>query len=136
MSIWQLDPPGRTTSPAFSEGTAVQGPTRLVVVGGQNGTDPDGRISGDLAAQTAQALRNVLSVLATGGASADDVLKLTVYLAADADPSAAFRAAAEVWGARRTAVTVLKVAGFARAEALVEIEALAAVDATERDAES
>ncbi|WP_051163374.1 RidA family protein [Nocardia brevicatena] len=136
MSMWHLDPSDRVSSPAFSEGTAIEGATRLVMVGGQNGTDADGRISGDLAAQTVQALRNVLSVLALGAATADDVLKLTVYLTADADPSTAFRAASEVWGSRRTAVTVLKVAGFARHEALVEIEAFAAVHTPERKATS
>lgn len=43
--------------------------------------------------------------------------------------TAGYQAAAEVWGANTTAITVLQVAGFARPEVLVEVDDLAVVPA-------
>ena len=59
-----VDPPELHQSPAFAQGMIVPaGPT--LYVGGQNGTDGDGElVDGGLGAQTEQALRNVLAVLA------------------------------------------------------------------------
>ena len=125
-SITHINPPDLFKSPAFSQGTLWQ-QGRLLFVGGQNGTDAAGQITGDVAAQSAQALRNVRSVLAAVGAGPADVAKLTVYLTPDADLDAAYGATAEVWGNHPTAVTVLRVAGLGRPEALVEIEAIAVV---------
>lgn len=81
-----------------------------------------------LRAQTEQALRNVLAVLAEAGTDAEHVVKLTIHLAPGIDPTDAYGATREVWGDHRTAVTVLTVAP-ARPGALVEIDAIAAVPA-------
>lgn len=69
----------------------------------------------------------MLSVLTAAGAGAEHVAKLTIHLAGDADVRAAFGAAAESWGPHPTAITVLRVVGFARPGALVEIDAVAAL---------
>ncbi|MDE3722724.1 RidA family protein [Nocardiopsis sp. N85] len=123
--ITHLNPAALHTHPAFSQGVRVDGGS-LIVVGGQNGTDATGAVvSDDLGEQTAQAFRNVLAVLAEAGADQTRVAKLTVHLKAGGDVTAGYRAAAEVWGPHPTAITVLQVAGFARPEVLVEIEALA-----------
>jgi 2-iminobutanoate/2-iminopropanoate deaminase len=71
-------------------------------------------------------MRNVLAVLAEAGTDPEHVAKLTIYLAAGADPQAGYEAAFSVWGDRRTAVTVLAVTP-ARPGALVEIEAVATI---------
>jgi enamine deaminase RidA (YjgF/YER057c/UK114 family) len=114
------------TSPAFSQGVLIESPSRLLVVGGQNGVDADGRMVGDdIASQTMQAMRNVLTVLREVGAGPQDVAKLTVYLVAGQNAAAGFAASREVWGDHPTAVTVVYVAGLARPDALVEVEALA-----------
>lgn len=120
-----VDPPHMPTSPAFAQGM-IAGPGRALYVGGQNGTDGAGILREGLGAQTEQALVNVLDVLAAAGSGPEYVVKLTIYLAPDVDPGAAYAATASVWGARRTAVTVLAVSP-ARAGALVEIEAIATV---------
>ncbi len=127
MTVTHLNPATLHQNPAFSQGT-IASAGRTLYVGEQNGTDAEGRISGGLAEQTAQALRNVLAVLEEAGASPDDVAKLTIYLDASVDPNEAYRASAEVWGMRPTAVTVLKVAALGRPGALVGIEAIAALD--------
>ena len=120
-----VDPPELYQSPAFAQGMILAaGPT--LYVGGQNGTDATGTLADGLGAQTEQALRNVLAVLAAAGSGPEHVGKLTIYLAPGVDPGAAYAATGSVWGARRTAVTVLAVAP-ARAGALVEIEAVAAI---------
>jgi len=101
---------------------APAGPT--LYIGGQNGVDSPGALLEGLGPQTEQALRNVLAVLAEAGTDADHVAKLAIYLAEGVDPTAAYEAAASVWGRRRTAVTVLAVPR-ARPGVLVEIEAIA-----------
>ena len=120
-----VDPPRLHQNPAFTWGMIAQvGPT--LYVGGQNCTDERGALLDGLGPQTEQALRNVLAVLEEAGTDADHVAKLTIYLDPAVDPGAAYGAAASVWGARRSAVTVLAVAP-ARAGALVEIEAVATI---------
>ena len=120
-----VDPDGLYRSPAFAQGMiAPAGPT--LYVGGQNGIDADGALLDGLEAQTEQALRNLLAVLAEAGTGPEQVVKLTIYLAPDVDPNEAYAATGKVWGNRRTAVTVLAVAP-ARPGALVEIDAVAAV---------
>jgi 2-iminobutanoate/2-iminopropanoate deaminase len=120
-----VDPPQLHHSPAFAQGMILPaGPT--LYVGGQNGTDGTGALLVGLGAQTEQALRNVLAVLAEAGTGPDYVAKLTIYLAAGIDPAAAYAATGSVWGGHRTAVTVLAVTP-ARPGALVEIEAVAAL---------
>ena len=66
------------------------GPT--LYVGGQNGTDNTGALLDGLEAQTEQAMRNVLAVLAEAGTGPEHVAKLTIYLAAGVDPGSAYAA--------------------------------------------
>jgi 2-iminobutanoate/2-iminopropanoate deaminase len=127
MTITHLNPPSMPVNPAFSQGTLFAPGGRLLVVGGQNGVTKDGLVGDDLGAQTRQALRNVITVLAEAGATQEDVAKLTIHLVVGQDPAAAFAAAAEVWGRHATAVTVLMVAALANPAFLVEIDGLAQV---------
>jgi 2-iminobutanoate/2-iminopropanoate deaminase len=125
-----VDPPTLHHSPAFAQGMILPaGPT--LYVGGQNGTDSTGALLDGLEAQTEQALRNLLAVLAEAGTGPEYVAKLTIYLAAGVDPGAAYAATRTVWGGHRTAVSVLAVTP-ARPGALVEIEAVAALPERER----
>ena len=123
--VTPVDPEELHRSPAFAQGMiAPAGPT--LYVGGQNGIDASGKLLEGLRAQTEQSLRNVLAVLAAAGTGPEHVVKLTIFLAPGIDPGDAYAATGEVWGDRRTAVTVLAVAP-ARPGALVEIDAIAAI---------
>lgn len=52
MSIQHLNPAGLSTNPAFSQGVVVTA-ERLLIVGGQHGTDVTGKlVAQDLAGQT------------------------------------------------------------------------------------
>lgn len=121
-----VDPAPLYSNPAFTQGViAPAGPT--LYVGGQNGTDATGTLLDGFEAQTAQAMRNVLSVLAAAGTGPEHVVKLTIYLVAGVDIRAGFTASQSVWGGHRTAITVLIVAGLARPDALVEVDAVAII---------
>jgi len=126
MSIEHVNPESLPTNPAFSQGTIAPA-GRTLYVGGQNGVDADGTLLDGADAQVAQAMRNVLAVLAAAGASQKDVAKLTIYLDPSISGPSGFGAALPIWGQNPTAVTVIQVASFARPGVLVEIEAIAAL---------
>ena len=126
-TITHINPPQLHTNPAYSQATLAPAGQTLYI-GGQNGTDAEGQIvEGGVAAQSAQAMRNVLTVLAAANAGPENVVKLTVYLAEGEDLQAAFVASVQIWGQQPTAITVVRVAGLGRPEALVEIDAIALV---------
>ncbi|SDZ16543.1 RidA family protein [Herbiconiux ginsengi] len=125
--LTSVDPDSIPRSPAFTQGMIIPaGPT--LYVGGQNGIDSSGALLEGLGAQTEQALRNVLAVLAEAGTGPEHVAKLTIYLTTGVDPNEAYAASAAVWR-HRTAVTVIAVPE-ARPGVLVEIEAVAAIPAS------
>jgi enamine deaminase RidA (YjgF/YER057c/UK114 family) len=131
MTIERLNPPTLHKNPAYAQGMLVRGPARIVYVGGQNGVDAQGKVVGDdLRSQTAQALKNVEAVLAAGGATIADIVRMGINVVAGQDLGAGFAAFQETWGsrARPTAITVLLVAGLGVPGALVEIDAIAAVE--------
>jgi enamine deaminase RidA (YjgF/YER057c/UK114 family) len=121
--ITHLNPAALPRNPAFSQGVAVDGPVRTVYVGGQNGAGPD------LASQAAGALANLGAVLAEAGAGLEHVVSWSILVVGDADLRPALGAFAAAWGERgpAPAITVARVAGLARPDALVEINATAAV---------
>ena len=121
-----IDPPDMHTSPAFAQGVIVPS-GRTMYVGGQNGIDSSGQLADGVEAQTTQALRNLLTVLAAAQTGPEHVAKLTIYLSAGVDVQMAFAASAATWGKHRTAITVLIVAGLAVPGALVEVEAIALI---------
>jgi enamine deaminase RidA (YjgF/YER057c/UK114 family) len=128
MPLTHVNPGTLHVNPAFSQGVLIEPPGSLLVVGGQNGTDSTGAIvPGGLREQTAQALRNVLAVLAAAGCTQEHVARMTIHLVAPADIMEGFAAAQEVWARYPTAITVLQVVALGRPDALVEIDALAQV---------
>lgn len=128
MAITHLNPTSMHANPAFSQGTVIPAGASIVIVGGQNGVGADGEVVGDsLAAQTEQALRNVITVLAEAGATPGDVAKLTILIVDGGDVAEGFAAAQKVWGTQPTAITVQFVPALGRPDCLVEIDAIAAV---------
>jgi enamine deaminase RidA (YjgF/YER057c/UK114 family) len=121
-----LDPEGLYKSPAFAQGVIAPA-ARTLYVGGQLGTDASGQLLEGLEAQSAQAMRNVLTVLAAAGTGPEHVVKLNIYLVHGGDARAGYAASQAVWGKHRTAITVVSTAGHARPGALVEIDAVAII---------
>ena len=128
MAITHLNPASLHANPAFSQGTVIPAGSSIVIVGGQNGIGPDGQVVGDtIGAQTEQALRNLIAVLAEAGATPADVAKLNLILVEGVDLNEGFAASQRVWGNQPTAITAQFVRGLGRPEWLIEIDAIAAL---------
>ena len=100
-----------------------------VYVSGQVALDGEGRLvgPGDVVAQTRQVLENIRRVLAAGGATLDDVVKVTVFLANVDDRPRVNEVRQAYFGANRPASTLVEVSRLAFPGLLVEIEAVAVV---------
>jgi enamine deaminase RidA (YjgF/YER057c/UK114 family) len=122
-----LQPPGWPRPRGYANGMAGSG--RLVLIAGQIGWDAQGRFADGLAAQTEQALRNILAVLAQAGGGPEHIARLTWYVTdmpayRDAGPALGpvWR---EVMGRHFPAMAVVGVTSLVEPQALVEIEATA-----------
>lgn len=115
---------GKASDRPFSP-ALVGGP--FVFVSGQVGIDPQsGQLAGpDIAAQTAQTLRNVEGLLVEAGLGLDDVVKTTVFLTDMSE----FARMNEVYGSRFASPmptrSTVEVSRLARTDLKVEIEAIA-----------
>jgi enamine deaminase RidA (YjgF/YER057c/UK114 family) len=124
MTITWINPDSMHASPYFSYGAVVEG-GRILYIGGQNATDADGKIEGDIGRQAEQACRNVLAVIEAAGGSLDDLVKLTIIMVQGQDVQAAYQGGMKVLGGFTGLVTGMMVAGLGRPEALIEIEGIA-----------
>ena len=125
MTKQKLTPGGMSRpSGPFSSGIKSG---RFVFVAGQVAVDGNGKTVGvgDIGAQTRQVLQNIGKVLEAGGASFDDVVKVTVFVT-DLDNLQALQAVRpEFFNEPYPASTLVKVAQLINPEWLVEIEAIA-----------
>jgi enamine deaminase RidA (YjgF/YER057c/UK114 family) len=129
MAVRHLNPAALHRSPGFSQGVAVENPTKTIYVGGQNGVGPDGQVVGDtLAAQATQAFANVRTVLAEEGADLKDIVTWTIAVAEGQSVEEGFGAFQEVWDPADPPPAIsVHVVGFANPAFLVEITAVAVV---------
>ena len=132
MPVDLKDPDG-LAAPANYSHLAIAGPGRLVFIAGQIAAGPDGKIvgAGDLSAQARQAYRNVVTAVRGAGGDVRDIAKITTYVVEHtALKLPVVRAArAEVFGTHRPASTLVGVQALASPEYLIEVEAIAVVDA-------
>ena len=113
---------------------AVVATGRLAFVAGQVALDSEGRLvgAGDLAAQTAQALRNLETVLGELGAAWSDVARMNWYLV-DVTQIQTIRDVLEEFlrpalGERSNpASTLIQAAALFRPDVLVEVDAVVAL---------
>jgi enamine deaminase RidA (YjgF/YER057c/UK114 family) len=128
MKITHINPDGLHKSPVFSQAVVAEG-CKTVYIGGQNGIFSDGTMAGDnLASQTEQALKNILEILKSLGASQENVVKQTIYVVKGQDIQEGYGAAQKVWGNFPTAISFIFVEALGVPGALVEIEAIAVID--------
>ena len=125
-----LQPPDWAAPLGYSNGVVAEG--RQVFIAGQIGWTADAKlVSGGLAAQVEQALRNIVAVLAQAGGEPRHIARLNwyvtdkaAYVAQRKEIGAAYR---RVIGKHYPAMTLLVVAGLLEEGAQVEIEATAVV---------
>jgi reactive intermediate/imine deaminase len=101
----------------------------LLFVSGFVPVDGEGRLVGgdDVVAQARQVLSNLGAVLAAGGATFADVVKVTVYLTDIADRARINPVRQEFFGGARPASTLVEVSALAVPGAKLEIEAVALI---------
>lgn len=129
MTITHINPDGLLWNPVFSQAIAVKGPATTIYIGGQNGVDASGAVVGnDIASQTEQAYRNLLTALNAAGATQEHVVRLGIHVVQGQPIAEGLAAAQKVWGAHPTTITVLFVSGLAHPDFLIEIDAIAAVE--------
>jgi enamine deaminase RidA (YjgF/YER057c/UK114 family) len=125
-----LLPEGWPRPKGYANGVAATG--RQVYVAGQVGWNPEGVWeTDDFAAQTRQALANVVAVLRSAGAEPNHIVRMTwyvtskkEYLAAGRDIGKAFR---EIIGFYDIAMTAVEVTALIEDRAKVEIEVTAVI---------
>jgi enamine deaminase RidA (YjgF/YER057c/UK114 family) len=126
-----LHPAGWAPPRGYRDGILASG--RLIFISGQVGWNPEtGEFeTDDFAAQTAQALTNVATVLRSGGADTAQLVRMTwyvtdrnAYLAARSAIGTAYR---RIIGTHYPTMSLVIVAGLLEERALVEIEATAVV---------
>ncbi|MGF1548917.1 MAG: RidA family protein [Sphingomonadaceae bacterium] len=125
-----LQPPGWPRPKGYANGIAGKG--LLVFTAGMVGWDEGGRFVGDgMAEQFAQALKNMVAVLAEAGAGPGHVARMTCYVTSRAEYLKAAREIGVAWqqvmGDHYPAMALVEVAALVEAEAKVEIEATAVV---------
>ena len=129
MPIKHLNPDSMHKNPAFSQGIIIPANAKILVVGGQNAVNKQGEVvgKGDMAAQTTQALDNLITVLEEAGGSLDDLIRVGIYFKAGEDLNAGFGAWMKKAGNIKNPPTVtgVQVVGLARPDYLIEIEATA-----------
>ena len=114
----------------YANGVAASG--RLVFTGGIIGWDAQQRLtSDDFADQAAQALRNIVEVLACGGARPEHLVRLTWYVTDKAAYLGSLKALGQSYkaiiGRHYPAMALLQVVALVEDRALVEIEATAVI---------
>ncbi len=115
----------------YTHGVSVPEGHRLIFTSGQLGLAADGSIPDDEGGQADICFANIDAILATGGASRADVVRINAFVT-DRTYMAGYMAARDRWladVARLPASTLVIVAGFTRPEFKVEIEVIAAVPA-------
>jgi len=128
-----LLPPEWPRPKGYANGVAASG--RQVFIAGMIGWDAQGVFhSDDFAAQTRQALQNIVDVLREAGGRPEHIVRMTwyvtdkrEYLAAGREIGAAFR---EIIGSYNAAMTAVEVRALIEDRAKVEIEATAVIPIT------
>jgi enamine deaminase RidA (YjgF/YER057c/UK114 family) len=124
-----LNPSGWPRPSGYANGMAARG--RFVVTAGVVGWDVMGNFPEGFVAQARQALSNILTILAEGGAGPEHIVRLTWYVCdmdeyrkARAELGRAYRA---LLGDHFPAMAVVQVGALLEPQACLEIEATAVV---------
>ncbi|KAB2920282.1 MAG: RidA family protein [Hyphomicrobiaceae bacterium] len=127
-----LHPRHWAAAKGYANGVAAEG--RQIFVAGQVGWTPRQEIvSDDFVAQTEQALRNIVEVLAEADAKPEHLVRLTWYVTSGQEYLARLKEVGEAYrrviGRHFPAMTLVQVAALIEHRAKVEIEATAVVPA-------
>ena len=125
-----LQPPGWPRPKGYSNGISATG--RTIYTAGMIGWDEkEMMVSHRLDLQFGQALRNVVAVLAEGGARPEHIVRLTIYITDRPQYLKLRDELAPIWksimGSHFPAMALVEVKALVESSAVVEIEATAVV---------
>jgi len=128
-----VEPEGWETPSGYVNGVLVPAGAKLLFVSGQIAWDADQVLvgKGDFAAQFRQALVNVLAVIDAAGGEPTHVASLTVFVKDKHQYLASVKTLGAIWrelvGRHYPAMALVQVADLLEKDALVEIQAVAAI---------
>ncbi|WP_421693723.1 RidA family protein [Aestuariivirga sp.] len=125
-----LHPRGWKPAQGYANGVAASG--RMIFCGGLIGWNADQQFeSDDFVDQVAQTLRNIVAVLAEGGAGPEHIVRLTWYVTDKQDYLSRLKELGRIYrqiiGKHYPAMALLQVTALVEDRARVEIEATAVV---------
>ena len=125
-----LQPPGWPRPKGYANGISATG--RTIYTAGMIGWDEkEMMVSHRFDLQFAQALKNVVAVLAEGGAKPEHIVRLTIYITDRPQYLRLRDELAPIWksimGAHFPAMAMVEVKALVESSALVEIEATAVI---------
>ena len=128
MTREEIDAPGQA-APISHYAHAVRADGPMLFVSGVVPVDEQGRLVGgdDIVEQARAVFRNLAAVLAAGGATFADVVKVSVFLTDVDDRPLINPVRQEAFGAARPASTLVEVSRLAVPGAKIEVEAIAMV---------
>ena len=133
MSLEFVQPEGWEPPSGYSNGVLTPPSARILFVAGQIAWDADQVLvgKGDFVLQFRQALANVLAVVEAAGGEPAHLASLTVFVKDKQAYLASTKALGAQWrelvGRHYPAMTLVEVADLLEKDALVEIQALAAI---------
>ena len=132
MTLERINPEDLPTPLSYTHVIVATG-SRLVFVAGQEPEDEQGNLvgPGDLAAQARQVFANLGRALAAGGARPEQVTKITIFVV-NYRPGclpAIEEGRVALFGDHKPADTLVGVEALSRPEYLIEVEAIAMIDA-------
>lgn len=111
---------------AYSHAVETTGATRWLLVSGQVGIDPSGKLASDARGQMKLCWSNIFAILAEAGMGKEHIVKVTALLT-DASDVGTYREERDAaLDGLETASTMMLVAGLAHPDWKVEIEVTAA----------
>ncbi len=125
-----LQPPGWPQPKGYANGISVRG--RMIFTAGVIGwNEKETLVSHRLDQQFAQALRNVVAILAEGGAQPEHIVRMTIYITDTQEYLVSRDELAPLWksimGGHYPAIAMVEVVRLVEKSAKVEIEATAVI---------
>ena len=125
-----VNPPGWARPKGYSNGVVARG--RLVFVAGQVGWNREERFeTEDFVGQTAQALHNIVAILAAAGARPEHLVRMTWFIADKDEYLSRGKEIGEVYraivGRHYPVMSVIVIKGLIETGAKLEIEATAVI---------
>ncbi len=127
-NVQYLNPPALSTPTGYTHVVQVHG-GRTIYIAGQVAFDKSGNVvgKGDFAAQATQVFENLKSALAAGGATFDNLVKVTTFVTDLSQMQTLRSIRAKYYGKNPPASTLVQITKLANDDLMIEIEGIAVV---------